>query len=335
MRGRWLSGGFGAASVVMLALFAGHSVFAEEPPVPWDLAVPAVQTGAPEVVPETQPAPPETEPVERTRLRLDCDRAAGEMDGSHIFVWDLAQGEMLSCTTDPADRLYPASVTKLYTAYVALMYLEPETVVTLGREVNLVRPGSSTAYLARGQKLTVAMLIEAMLLPSGNDAAYALAAAAGREIAGEKLPAGEAVAVFVEEMNQAAQRLGLGDSHFTNPDGYHDPEHYSCPRDVAWMASLALHDPVIGPLAGLYQDSVRFASGESITWRNTNRLLNPESQFYCPTAVGGKTGYTSQAGYCLLASFREGEREILVGVFGGEDKLSRYSQAVTLWETCR
>lgn len=258
---------------------------------------------------------------------------AERMDGGHIFVYDCTKEQMLYSSTDPRDSLYPASITKLFSAWVALRYLQPEQRIQAGRELGLLQPGSSTAYIAYGSVLTAQMLVEGMLLPSGNDAAYVLAAAAGRVIAGEEdMAAAQAVEVFVEEMNRQAEELGLTGTHFENPDGYHAEGHYSCPADLAVMGVLALEDPVIARYARCRSDAVRFASGERCTWRNTNRLLNPESEFYCPAALGLKTGYTRQAGYCLLAAFDTEKGQLLVGIFGSEEKTSRYENAVKLME---
>lgn len=341
MQGRTISSILAAATIVMMALFTGYdlagrgqAVQVEEPPGIQETEKATEPTRPPE--PQIQTAPPETEPDEEELLRLACGSAAETMDGEHIFVYDPAAYRMVYCGTDPLEAMYPASITKLYTAYLALMYLEPETVVTAGDELKLVQPGSSTAYIARGHRLTVEMLIEAMLLPSGNDAAYVLAAAAGRAIAGDdRLAAEAAVEAFIGEMNREAFRLGLLNTQFANPDGYHDEYHYSCPQDVAVFSSVALADPVIAKYTRMCADAVTFKSGQVITWYNTNLLVNPDSKWYSPHAVGAKTGYTTEAGYCLLAAFREGEREIIVGVFGSGDKHARYHDAVTLWDLCR
>jgi hypothetical protein len=205
-----------------------------------------------------------------------------------------------------------------------------------GDELELVKSGSSTAYIARGHRLRVDMLVEAMLLPSGNDAAYILAAAAGRAIAPNRgLTAKEAVAVFVSEMNQEAFRLGLVNSNFTNPDGFHDEYHFSCPQDVAIFSALAMKEPVIAKYAKLCADAVTFESGQIITWYNTNRLVNPKSDSYCPQAIGAKTGFTTEAGYCLLAAFQEGDKQLIVGIFGSDTPYDRYDDAAALWELCR
>ena len=283
------------------------------------------ETTVSQTEPATQPTEPEPNPLDWT--------VAETVGAAHIFVYDCAGEEMLYCSTDVRDTLYPASITKLFSAWVALQYLQPEQTVQAGRELGLLQPGSSTAYIAYGSILTVEMLVEGMLLPSGNDAAYILAAAAGRELLGES-QAGAALAVeaFVEEMNRQAEEQGLTGTHFENPDGYHADSHYSCPRDLAVMGKLALEDPVIARYVRCRSDAVRFASGETCTWNNSNRLLNPNSEYYCSSAIGLKTGHTKQAGYCLLAAFETDAGDILVGIFGAADSLSRYSDAVTLME---
>ena len=94
--------------------------------------------------------------------------------------------------------------------------------------------------LQKGQRLTFEMLLDALLLPSGNDAAYVMAAGVGRLYAGDdSLPAEEAVAVFVGLMNQTAQRIGATDSHFVTPDGYHDDDHYTTAMDMMRIALYA------------------------------------------------------------------------------------------------
>lgn len=258
---------------------------------------------------------------------------AADMDAGHIFVYDCAGAQMRYCSTGQQDRLYPASITKLFSAWVALKYLDPEQPVTAGRELGLLQPGSSTAYISYGSVLTVQMLVEGMLLPSGNDAAYVLCAAAGRAIAEDpSLPAKQAVDTFVEEMNRQARELGLTGTHFENPDGYHAEDHYSCPADLAVIGTLALENGIIAGYAGCFRDSVRWVSGETCTWKNTNRLLNPESEYYCPGTLGLKTGYTQQAGHCLLAAFDTGDGPLLVGIFGSAGKTSRYENARILME---
>ena len=334
-----------AASMVMALLFTGNWLVARgladrnpptaeteitQTPTEETAGETAPETSAPEqpteeTVEETQP---ESTPPQEALLWQKLEAAVSDMEAGCVFVYDTAQERMLYCSTAGEQTLYPASITKLFSAYVALLYLEPEQVVTAGEELSLVQPGSSTAYISRGCRLTVEMLVEGMLLPSGNDAAYVLAAAAGRAIAVDPgLSAVQAVQVFVAEMNREAYRLGLKNSRFTNPDGYHAGGHYTCPDDIALIAALAMREPTIARYAGLQQDQVTFESGEWITWYNTNGLLDPSWCYYIPTALGMKTGYTSEAGYCLLAAFPGGGEHILIGVFGGATKNGRYAYA--------
>lgn len=311
---------FAAATLLMVLLFL-VSGYREEPEI-----LPVMET---QWVPPETTLPAETEPPDP---RKDACREVGEkISAGHVFVYDTASREMLYCNTDSMETLFPASITKLLTAYVALEILEPDTVITAGRELGLLQPGSSTAFIAYGSRLTAEMLVEAMLLPSGNDAAYVLAAAAGRALSEKDVSPKEAVAVFMEEVNRRGKELGLVNTHFVNPDGYHGDNHHSCPGDLATIGELALQNEIIAKYAGLQQDSAVFKSGETITWYNTNRLLNPESAWYCADAVGMKTGYTREAGYCLLAAFEYEVGHILVGIFDAENKLSRYGDAADLF----
>ena len=324
-----LSKRIGMASLVTAMLFTGNAwageIRAAKPETPL-----ATVSTAPPTVPETQVTEPALSPA-----ALACAAIGAEADGRHIFVYDAGADEMVWCGTSETDRLYPASITKLYASLVGLMYLDPETVVTAGEELKLVQSDSSRAYLSRGCKITVKMLVEAMLVPSGSDASYVFAAAAGRAIAGDETLSGEeAVAAFLEEMNRQREILGMQNSHFTNPDGYHDDDHYMCPADVAKVAALCWENPVIAEYMAVQQDSVTFVSGQTITWYNNNLLMDPTSPCYSVSAVGMKTGYTSQAGNCLLAAFQQGDRSIIVGIFGSGEKYPRYESALKLFKAC-
>ena len=316
-----------AATAAMGLLFAGNTFTGQGSAAEPTLAAPAVtEPTLRETVPPTTLTPAPTE-------NPAFGEIAATADGEHIFVYDAGAGEMLFCSGEETETLYPASITKLYAALVALMHLSPGEVVTAGEEVKRVQPGSSRAYVSRGCQLTVEMLVEAMLIPSGNDAAYVLSAAAGRAIAGDaEMGAYDAVDVFIGEMNRMAGELGLVNSHFVNPDGYHDENHYMCPADTALVGALALENPVIAKYAAMQQDSVTFRSGERIAWYNTNHLINPESPYYSPAALGLKTGYTDVAGQCLLAAFREGERTFIIGIFGAQKQYQRYADAIALFD---
>ncbi len=231
-------------------------------------------------------------------------------------------------------KIYPASITKLYTAYVALQYLDTDNILTAGDELSLVGAGSSIAYITRGHRLTVEMLIQGMMLPSGNDAAYVLAAGAGRAILGDSSASyKEAVEAFVAAMNEHAMADGLADTHFSVPDGYYREDHYTTMADLLKIALLVVENETIIRYTGMYSAKVMYASGETNSWTNTNKLLNPQSSYYRPDVVGLKTGFTSQSGYCLLTAEKRGDRWVLVGVFDCSQADSRFSDTVTLLES--
>lgn len=266
-----------------------------------------------------------------------CQELTVDFAADQLLVYDATDDKILYTWSDEGEKLYPASTTKLYSAYVALQYLDPYDVITAGEELSLVPPDSSRAYIGRGHMLYTKTVILGMMLPSGNDAALVLATAAGRKIAeNEELGAEEAIAVFVDEMNRMAEELGFERSHFSNPDGYHVGSHYTCLNDMARIAKLALENPTIAQCMRTSEQDVMFASGQTITWTNSNLFLNKEQGFYRGDTIGMKTGYTSQAEYCLMSAFRcAGGRTLVIGYFGCEDTYQRYREVAKLANACK
>ncbi len=264
---------------------------------------------------------------------LPLDILQVKINAKQAFVCDSAISSVFAKGNMDA-RLYPASITKLYTAYVALQYVSPEEKITAGDELSLVQAGSSVAYIRKGHTLTAEMLVQGMLLPSGNDAAYILAAAAGRAILeNPSAAAREAVDAFVEAMNSHAAADGLTGTHFSVPDGFHEDDHYTTMRDLLKVAQLVSKNQLIMRYTGMQSARVVYASGETNNWTNTNQLLNPASRYYRPHTLGLKTGHTSQAGYCLLTLEKRGDRLILVGVFGCSYSEGRFADTVSILES--
>ncbi len=252
---------------------------------------------------------------------------------AQAVVYDTASQTVLYQQGIASGKVCPASVTKLFAAWTVLQYLPPDREITAGEELALIAPESSIAAIAQGETMTVARLVEGMLLPSGNDAAYILSAAAGREIAGDSgLTPEAAVAVFVAEMNAMARDLGLTGTQFMNPDGFHLGAHYSSLTDLVAVARLALEDPVISRYVKIVQDESGMLNedGDPMLWHNTNALVDPESEFYRSDAVGLKTGYTNQAGNCLLSAFRKEAGYLIVGVFGCPESDDRFRDTLLL-----
>lgn len=289
---------------------------------------------------ETVPTEPEIKEYivdTESSMYQALDALAPELKSDQILVYDATDDEILYKRSLEGEKLYPASITKLYSAYVALQYLDSEEVLTAGDELDLVKPGSSVAFIGRGHQLYARTVVEAMMLPSGNDAAMILAAAAGRRIAGdESISAEEAVAVFVDEMNRMGEELGFEKSNFANPDGFHLGCHYTCLNDMARIAKLALENKTISRYIRRYEDDVVFVSGQTIKWKNTNLLLSPEEGFYRGDAIGMKTGHTRQAQYCLMSAFKCADgRIIVIGAFGTADEYDRLRDTLKLINTCQ
>lgn len=246
------------------------------------------------------------------------------------FVYDI-QNDTMVFSKGEEKVVYPGSTSKLLTALYALSVLPADAVITAGDELDMVKPGSSIAYIKKGHMLSTEMLVEGLLLPSGNDAAYVLAAAVGREIEGNgQATAEEAVEAFVRGMGEYAAELGLCGTVLTVPDGYAGSEHYTTTEDMAILAKAALGNPIIAKYAATYEDRVVYASGQTNTWVSTNKLLDKQSKYYSPYATGLKTGSISGE-YSLVFSFKLGDgREYIAGVFGADEKDTRFEDANTI-----
>lgn len=290
----------------------------------------ATETESQETVPEVTEPKVYTVDTESEVYKV-CEELSETLDATQILVYDTATDEILYAKTVDGEKLYPASITKLFSCYVALQYLQPEEIITAGEELELVAPDSSMAYIYKNQSVTVKTVVEAMMLPSGNDAAQILAAAAGRRISGdETLEAEDAVRAFVQEMNRMAEELGFEKSHFMNPDGYHVGAHYTCIKDMARIAKLALENKTISRYMRLLEEDVVYASGQTNHWKNTNKLLDPEGPYYRSDAIGMKTGRTSQAGYSLMSAFKNGDSTLVIGIFGCPDENARFRDSILL-----
>ena len=280
---------------------------------------------APQLTVRTETVAPLTQKLGATWKVFD-DRT---LTAHSAFVYDCEEDEYLHLVGKPSQQVYPASVTKLFTTYVMLQILKPGQTVTAGDALTLVRSNSSVAGIKKGDTLTVEQLIQGMLLPSGNDAACILAVEAGRALAKDPyLPCADAVARFMETVNDRAKQEGLTGTHFVTPDGYHDPDHYTTLGDMLKIGQLALSDETISKYAAVAQ--IETGLKDVPVWNNTNWLVRPESEYYCPFAKGLKTGRTSEAGNCLVSAFEIEGEQYIIGVFGCEKTADRFADTLHL-----
>ena len=321
------------AILVIVAMVIGFGNINGHPPQ--DQMSTGLVTDAPTDAPTDPPTEPPTQPPTEppTEAPQPTIPVGWTVAARQYFVYDCDDETYLALSCDQYQLVYPASITKLFSAYVALQYLEPDTQITAGDELDLIASDSSIAYIQKGQRLTAAMLVEGMLLPSGNDAAYILATAAAREASGNpNMTATTAIAYFVDMMNATADRVGLKASHFSNPDGYHAEDHYTSSADLIVIARLALDNQIIARYVATEKEDVRYASGQTNTWYNTNALIQKDSAYYRYDAIGLKTGYTEAAGNCLLSAFRNNGKTYIVGVFGCKEKVDRFKDTVMLYD---
>ena len=211
-------------------------------------------------------------------------------------------------------RAAPASLTKLMTAYLVFSALQDgrlKLTTPLPISTEDWKQGGSRMFLLPNTQVPVEELIKGMLVPSGNDAAYALAEGVGGSAAG-----------FVVLMNREAQALGLTGTHYMDPNGLPDPGHYTTARDLATLArDLVLNFPQY------YHRffHIKEFTYNNITQPNTNGLL-----WVDPQVDGIKTGYTKEAGYCLVASAKRGDQRLISVVLGAPSNQDRVMDSLKL-----
>lgn len=197
-------------------------------------------------------------------------------------------------------RIPLASLTKLMTAIVAVRYSSMDTPTVIDQH-DLV--GEATMGLILGDELTVGDLLYGLMINSGNDAAMAIARTVGWQ-EGDTGP-GQAVERFVQMMNATAREFGLRDTHFENPHGLDEPGHYSTPYDVAIMLRAALNYPEIRER--MTTPAIRVGSYYDLY--SNNPLLRDRTDY-----LGGKTGLTDGAGFCLATAARSNGRMVIAVV---------------------
>ncbi len=229
--------------------------------------------------------------------------------------------------------IYPASLTKILTACTALKYASPDTIYTVGTELALVQPHSSLCMIQQGHQLTLRDLLTGMLMSSGNDAAYTIAVNIAREVTENlDLSDEEATSCFVGLMNDYAAELGAESTHFINPEGWDNPQHRTTVHDLALISAHAMQYDVIREIASTPSKYVVFASGEIVTWYNTNALLHEDSEYYLPQAIGLKTGTTDLAGMCLVAVIEADGVEYIAISANCQTNEERYCKVLQLVE---
>lgn len=232
-------------------------------------------------------------------------------------------------------RKYPASTTKILTAIIALENCDMnETATASEYAVTSVKSGYTKADIQVGETFTIEQLIDVMMLQSANEAATIIA----EHIAGSE-------ANFANMMNQKAKEIGCLDSNFVNANGMHNENHYSTAYDLALIARYCMQNEKFREIVKLPETSLPWTEhwgqeqvnehGERI-FKNTNKMMQPDSKYYYPYCTGIKSGFTTPAKNCLISSSNKNGFEtvsVILHAESTEDGASaRYVDTINLFE---
>jgi D-alanyl-D-alanine carboxypeptidase len=246
---------------------------------------------------------PEIKCSEKVKNALNIKNCSMSLDASSAIL--LNANEDVMYYKNATKAVFPASTAKLLSSLVILDWCKADEKITVGKEVKLIASDSSKAGLIQGESLDVGTLLEAMLLPSGNDAAYVGATYVGRKALGkEKGDAITAIKEFARLMNKKAEEVGAENSCFISPDGYDAIGQYTTAYDMGRIAVAAVNSKTISGITQKSCVNTTLISGEKRFWRNSNALIRKDSYVYNPNVIGLKTGTTTMAGSCLISAAR-------------------------------
>ncbi|NGQ95751.1 D-alanyl-D-alanine carboxypeptidase [Brevibacillus sp. SYP-B805] len=236
---------------------------------------------------------------------------AAMLNGKSAILIDAATGTVLFEKNAHAP-MYPASITKIATGIYAIENGNPDDIVTVSKNARYVE--GTRVYLGEGEQVTLRKLEYGLLMHSGNDAAIAIA----EHMAGS-------VEAFAERLNDFLQeKVGVTETHFTNPHGLHDPDHYTTAADMAKIAQYAMKNPTFRAIAG----TVRLP-WDGREWKseliNHNKLLRDYEG-----ATGIKNGFTDQAGHTLVGSAKRGETELIAVTMKTDSSNASYKDVTTM-----
>lgn len=246
---------------------------------------------------------------------LDAQRPLADKDDYTAKVKAAIMYEMNSDTLilaqDADVQLYPASLTKVMTCLLTMEHADLADIVTVrGETINDLDPAGTSAHLKDGEQMSVEHMLYCLMVASANDGACVLA----EHVAGD-------VDSFVEMMNQKALELGCTGTHFANPHGLHDENHYTTARDMAKIFKAALEYPVFHEIFGVDYYTVPATNlSEARELESTNYLIRNAGYpvVIDSRVLGGKTGFTTPAGRCLVALAEKDGMKMLTVIMGAK-----------------
>ncbi len=271
-------------------------------------------TPQPKATPIPQPTrDPSAEPYDERMPEL---LKADQLIASSAILIEASSGDVIFAK-NPDEIMYPASTTKIMTAMLTLQAMEFSD-PPLSEEVTVSpyaadQPSDASVVPVQADEvLDLNDLLYGMMIKSGNDGATAIA----EHISGSE-------ASFVETMNEMASLLGCENTHFANPHGYHDPQHYTTARDLATIAKAAMEMPRFRDLAATYKYTMPPTNKrKAIAIAANNKYLNPDIEkntYFSTDAIGIKTGYHFNAMYCYVGAANRGGVELISVVLHTSD----------------
>jgi len=239
-------------------------------------------------------------------------------NASSVIVIEPTTGEIIY-ERNSHERRHPASMTKIMTMLLTIEAIENKVInwndiVTVSENASSM--GGSQILLETNEQMTVEDLFKGVAVASGNDAAVALA----EKIAGTE-------EAFVEMMNKRAKELGLKDTNFKNPHGLDEANHYSSAYDMSMMAKELVKHPKVLEFTSIYEDYLRKGTNRAFWLVNTNKLVRFKNG-----VDGLKTGYTSEAGFCITATANINNMRIIIVVMGEPDSKTRNADVSSVFD---
>lgn len=260
-----------------------------------------------------------------TTVASPSDAASGKgfpsITSTSAIIMDANTGQILYEKNAHA-RQYPASITKILTVYLAIKHGDLNSTITMSdAAVWGIDRGSSHIALDVGEQISMSDALYAVMLVSANEAAWAIA----EQVSGS-------LTNFVQLMNDTAQALGCNDTHFTNANGLHDPEHYTTAYDMALITKEALTSKTFRDYASetYHEIAPTNMNGETRYLTQGNRMMLSNSEYYYAACKGGKTGYTDDAGGTLVVWTEKNDMQLICVTMGAPDNGTNYSDSIAL-----
>ena len=294
------------ALIFILSLSLAFPVFAEE------------ETGTAETSSEETSDEETTDEDEQTASSDEWPEEPDLISGSALVV-DTVTGAVLYSKND-TEVIYPASTTKILTCLLALENCSLDETVTFSETAVDIPSDASNISAVAGEEMTLEDCLYGLMLPSGNECANAIA----EHVAGS-------IEAFVEMMNEKAEELGCTNTHFANPNGLYDSDHYSTAQDMSLIAQACFSNSEFVEIVSHSSYTIAATNmSEKREITNSNKLIQSSSEYYNSTVVGGKTGYTAIGGRALVFLSESDNMNLICVFFNSSDYYGVFEDAVDM-----